>query len=436
MFLSSLRTKAAAAIFGRPGDTLEQRNLRNIILSGAFVGFIDGGIVVFLPVFLARLGASAAILGLLASGPQFINMLLYLPGGAFVERQRDLVRLVNWNVFIHRCGYLVIAALPFLMIEADIPLAAVVIWSLISATTSFFWPALLVVVQRAVSPKLRPRATGGRWAAMTVVATLLIPILGFVLDKTPFPVGYQLAFVVSFIGAMPNIYFFSRIQVAPNEHVRGSSERRPLRQRLPAFFSPFLESRLFVRYNLATALFRVCLSMPAGLYTLFWVQRLRASDSWIGLRGMVGFGALAIAYWVWGRLAHRMGHRRLLLITGTMMGLYPIATGLAQSVEWLLPAAVIWGVSVAGVDIGLVDTLLLTSPEKRKPSFVAIGNMLASAETFIGPLLGAALASLIGIRTALLVSGVLIIASIVFFAFLPSRTEEYAIHAGQVQATL
>jgi DHA1 family multidrug resistance protein-like MFS transporter len=171
--------------------------------------------------------------------------------------------------------------------------------------------------------------------------------------------------------------------------------------------------------------------MPAGLYSLYWVRQLQATDTWIGIRGMVGFAVLAVGYGVWGRLAHRMGHRRLLLVTGATLGIYPIFTGLSQSVEWLVPAAAIWGLGVAGIDIGLVDMLLLSSPEQRKPSFVAIGNMLASAENFVGPLIGAALAPLIGMQNALLLSGVLVIVSVVFFLLLPSREQEYAIHATQ-----
>jgi Na+/melibiose symporter-like transporter len=269
---------------------------------------------------------------------------------------------------------------------------------------------------------------------MTVVGAILIPLLGYALDHAPLPLGYQCVFILSFVGSLPNIYFFSRIRVPPNERPASDGVLRPLGQRLRESLAPFLQNRLFMRFNLATALFRICLSMPAGLYSLYWVNELRATDTWVGLRGMAGYAMLAVSYWAWGRLAHRMGHRRLLIITGVTLGLYPILTGLAQSVEWLMPAAMIWGMGVAGIDIGMVDLLLVSVPETHKPSFVAIANMLASAENFAGPLLGATLAPLIGIKAALLLSGALVMVSAIFFLFLPSREQEYAIHAGQTHA--
>lgn len=413
-----------------PRESLEQRNLRNIITSGAFVGFIDGGILVYLPVYLARLGASPAMMGMLSSGQSLLNMLLYVSGGAFAEKQRDLVRLVNWSVGLLRVGYLLIAALPFVLANEHIPPAAVVIWSLIGGGTAIFWPALLVVIQNAVSPALRPRALGWRWASMTVVAAVLIPILGVLIDHMAFPTGYQFVFALSFIGSIPNLYFFSRVRVPDNVRPGGArAGHRPLAARVRDFAAPILGNRLFMRYNAGTALFRVCLTLPAGLYSLFWVNELRASDTLIGVRSTVGFGALAFAYWLWGRVAHRMGHRRVLLVTGALMGLYPLATALVPTAEWLLPAAAIWGMSAAGIDIALVGLMMVTAPAARKTSFVAVGNMLASAASFVGPLLGAALASLIGIHQALFISSALIVASVALFVLLPTRAQEYALHA-------
>jgi MFS family permease len=430
--LRSLQATATSALFGRAHD-VEGRNLRNIICSGFFVGFIDGGIYTYLPVYLARLGASPGIMGLLSAGPQLISMLLYVPSGALVERQSNLVRLVNLTVMMHRSGYLLLAALPFFLAAPQIPLTAALIWSAIYATVSFSWPAILVVIQRAVSPSLCPRAMGGRWAAMTVVAAVLIPLLGYALDHAPSPAGYQLVFVLSFVGSLPNMYFFSRVHVPPNLHRILSDDQRPTSERLREYLHPFIKNRLFMRYNVATAVFRICLSMPAGLYSLYWVDSLKATDTWIGLRGMVGFGVLALGYGVWGRIAHRIGHRRVLFIAGATLGVYPILTGMAHSAAWLLPAAAVWGVGMAGIDIGLVDMLLLSAPEDRKPSFVAVGNMLACAENSTGPLLGAALATIIGLTNALLLSGILAVASVGLFLFLPSREQEYAIHATQRQ---
>jgi MFS family permease len=182
----------------------------------------------------------------------------------------------------------------------------------------------------------------------------------------------------------------------------------------------------FVRFNASSFSFRLALMMPAGLYSIYWVQELRANDSWIGLRGTAGYAALVLGYWLWGRMANRIGHRGLLLTCGVIGALYPVTTAWAPSVEWLLPAAALWGITISGIDIGLFDMMLISAPAGRMPSFAALANVLNNIALAVGPLLGAGLAGLVGIQTALLVIGGLQLAATAGFLLLPNREQEKA----------
>ena len=426
----NLRASLSGLVRGKKPQTIEERNARNLVLSGAWLGFIDGGILTYLSVWLARLGATPAQLGWLSSGPQLVNMLALLPASAYAERQGDQVRLANRAALIARSGYLLIALLPLLMPSAAIP-AAIIIWSLFALPSAVFLPAFMSVIQRAVPPQMRARTNADRWALYSTVGALAIPCIGFMIDRMGFPQGYQIAFAISFFGALPNLYFFGKIVLPPFKSDRPNAAAAPgLRTRLARFVRPFFEHRRFVRFNAATAAFRVCLAMPAGLFSIYWVDYLNASDTLIGIRGALGYVALVFAYGLWARVVRRIGHRGLLFISA-LIGLYAITTALAPTALWLLPAALLWGIFVAAIDIGLVDMLLLACPEGRQPTFIGLANVLASAELFIGPLIGAALAEAIGIPAALIVSGVLQIMSGVFFVLLPSRAEEEREHAAQ-----
>lgn len=428
MRLDTIRETISTLVRGRPGATQDEQNARNLILSGAWLGFIDAGIMTYLGVWLARLGATPAIMGLLASAPQLINMLVVLPAGAFVERQADMVKLANRVVILHRFCYVLIALLPFVLSPEQIPLPAIAIWSLATIPGAVHFPALMAVIQRAVLPQMRPAVNGARWGLYTIVGAVLIPTFGFMIDHLPTPQGYQVAFVLSFLGSLPNIYFFGRVRVPPFQASRLPAQAsQTLSRRLRAFLGPFFESKRFVRFVIATAAFRLCLSLPGGLFSLFWVDNLHATDTLIGLRGAAGYAALAFAYWFWARVTNRIGHRSLLFLAA-LIGVYPIMTALSPSAIWLLPAAIVWGFFVAAIDIGFVDMLLAACPEGRQPTFAAMSNMLASVQLVIGPLIGAAIAQAISVQTALIVAGVLQLASGVFFLLLPSKEEERREH--------
>jgi MFS family permease len=407
-------------------QSVEDQNYRNLLINGAWFGPVDGGILNYLPVYLARLGASASVLSLLTSGAALMGILAYIPGGAYAERHRDLVKLSVQAGFLVRFSYLCIALLPFVFGPAAIPWAAVIIWSLSAIPNAVQTPAWTTVMQQAVSVKRRARLNGTRWSLYSLSSAIVLALWGYLLDHSPFPGGYQLVFAFSFASGLMALAYFSRVKVPPFvSNMAGSRAEDGLQGRLRAFFQPLTECRDFVRYNQATLLYRLIISMPAALYSIYWVNNLHATNTWIGLRGTVGYGTLVIGYRLWGHVANRMGHRTLLFVAGAGFALYPILTALAPTAQWLLPAAVVWGICASGLDIGFFDMLLACCPEGRQPSFSATANMLISIVTFGGPLLGAALAGAVGdMRTALFIIGVLQLIGIIFFMLLPSRAEE------------
>ena len=88
----------------RPPATVEDRNVRNLIAQTAFAGVIQGGVTAFLPVMLARMGAGAITVSLLNSSLALTSIVMAIPSGPLVERQR---RLVGWSARY----YLVVRAL-------------------------------------------------------------------------------------------------------------------------------------------------------------------------------------------------------------------------------------------------------------------------------------------------------------------------------------
>jgi MFS family permease len=429
MNLSSAKTALRNLVQGSNSDTLEERNARNLILSGPWLGFLDGGIMTYLGVWLVRMGATPALMGLLASAPQLVTMIVLLPAGAFAERQRDLIKVGNRAAVVHRAGFVLMALLPLLLAPTQITPVAIGLWAVLAIPSAIYLPILLSIVQKAVSPKMLPRVNANRWALYSLVGALAIPAIGAMIDHTPFPVGFQIAFVISFVGTLPNLYFFGRLVIPPSEVQQPPADVvRPLKTRLREFAGPFVASPSFVRFNLATALYRVALSMPAGLFSIYWVDYLGASNTWVGIRGSVAYIALVFGYWGWAKVTNRIGHRALLFCSA-LVGFYSIMTALSPSVEWLIPAAIVWGIFVSAIDIGIVDMMLLSCPEGRAPTFIAVANVLGSAENMVGPLIGAALAQVIGVPAALLVSGVLQLLSAGIFFLLPNREQEHKAHS-------
>ncbi|MHB1354497.1 MAG: MFS transporter [Anaerolineae bacterium] len=396
----------------------EERNIRLLYLNTAMVGVAAGGIMAFLPVFLARLGANSTMISWLTSGPALVAVVFLIPGAIIAERNANQVKVrVTW-VSVVLLGYLLCALAPFVVPTAYLPIVLIFLWTFKVLAEAVTIPAWTAVMARAVSPQRRAQLNGTRWALMSLVMAVSSAFFGWMLDRVIFPFNYQLVFFISFAVAVLDPLFFAQVRIPPNEVLRQPSGIG-LKQRVWTYFRPIFRHKPFVTYLLATFLYRIALNLPVPLLTLFWVNTLKAPDTLIGLRGTVGYSALVVGYMLWGRLANRLGHRRVLYISTLGLAFYPILTGLLPNAIWMLPVALLWGLTAAGIDVALFDMMLGAVGQDRQPLFAAFWSIEANLCIFIGPLLGAALSNVLDIPQALIIGGLLQIVTTLPFLMLP-----------------
>lgn len=407
----------------------DERNVRCFYLNTAIIGVPFGGITSFIAVFLARLGASSALMGWLTSAPALLAAIVYLPGAAIAERFSDQVGVRVTCARLVRLSFLACALLPFVVPEeasGTLAVLLVVLWTVRAVFDAVAIPAWSSVLARAIPPEGRARVNSTRWALLAIVSAVSSAFFGWLLDQVAFPLNYQIVFAISFAVGWLDPMVFRRI-VVPLIEVAPRSPRADglmatlhgIPARLAEYLRPIAYERRFLLFVAATTVYRVALAMPSPLFSLFWVNELYASDGLIGLRGTVGNAALVVGYMIWGRLANRIGHRQVLLLAAGGLAFYPAVTALSQSAAWIPPAAAIWGLTVAGLDVGLFDLMLLACPDHRNQRFVAVSNMVANLAMFIGPLLGVALSDATSLATALLVIAALQIVTMAPFLFLP-----------------
>ena len=398
--------------------TTEDRNERLLYLSTGVMGIPFSGIIAFLPVFMARLGASSTLISWLTSAPALLSLFVVIPGAAIIERFTDQVRVRVVFSIVYRGFFLACALVPMLVAPEYLPVALIIIWTIKTLPESMMVTAWTAVMTDAISPARRARLNGNRWAILAIVSAIGSAGFGWLLDQIPFPMNYQTVFAISAAVGWIDPFFFSRI-VVPSS-VRPHVERIPsLLARLRRFFGPILHHRAFLLFLGCTLGYRVALNMPAPLFSVFWVRDLQVADTLIGLRGTIANGALVVGYIFWGRSANRLGHRRVLWMAALGLALYPIITGLSRSPAMLFPAAAVWGLTASGIDVGLFDLMLGTIPQQRKPLFIAFWSLAANTAVFVGPLIGAQLSQALGAGTALIVCGVTQAVTTALFVFLP-----------------
>jgi hypothetical protein len=205
--MQSIFTRAGARALLRP-RTVAERNVRAVLVDGIGVG-IATGVGSFLPVFLARLGASSLLVGLLTSLPALTGALLAVPIGRFLERQRNIVPWYSGMRVWVLWSYALFGLLPFVLPLGAVPWAVIAIWALVTVPSTFVNVAFTVVMGGVAGPQHRFALMSLRWSSLGAVTAITVAIVGQLLELRPFPGNYQLVFVGSFVGGLLS-YLFSR----------------------------------------------------------------------------------------------------------------------------------------------------------------------------------------------------------------------------------
>ena len=400
-----------------PDRSPEDRNIRYFGIDTALQGIMMGGIFTFISVFAVRLGASKLMVSLLSSLPSIVLMLCSLPAGQFVQQQRNLIRLTNRTRLFHRGSFVLVALLPF-FVRDHLVEAILVVWSVKSIASAVLEASWTAVVAEVIPPARRASVNGTRWAVLSLVTAGAVAVFGYVLDRTPFPLNYQIVFLASAAGGLAGMPFFARLRIPENPPVaRIRQKGMSIRQQLRAYLQT-LNHPPFVRFELTTMVLRLGLNLPTALYTIYWIRKLDASDLWIGWQATAGKLALIGGYFLWGRVVSRKGHHLPLLVCTLGLGLYPALMGFVTDPVWLPAIAVVQGFFVTGIDLAFFDTLLAVCPAERRPSYIALNTMLSSLAIFIAPLVGSLLADWLDIRAVFwIAAGVHVLSAVLFWRY-------------------
>ena len=159
----------------------------------------------------------------------------------------------------------------------------------------------MAVVAEVIPPRRRAKVNGTRWALVSVVTAISVAIFGYMLDRLPFPLSYQIVFFISYVGGSVGMLFWSKIRIPENINPEQHPKKQGgMKKQIRAFWESIQEPA-FLRFELTFTVLRIAMNMPTALYSIYWIRHLGASDLWIGWQTTTGKLALIVGYFFWPR---------------------------------------------------------------------------------------------------------------------------------------
>jgi len=357
----------------------------------------------FLPVFLARLGASNFQVGLLSAMPAFTGLLFSVAVGGWLLSQHSVAPWYARSRFFSILAF-GLTGLVTLILPPNLSVPAIlVIWALTTLPQVMVNVTFSVVMNAVAGPNLRYDLLGRRWSMMGFITAVGIALTGQVLQWLAFPFNYQIAFMFLSLGGLVSLFFAGRLRL-PN-YARQTGPAQTARQQWGAIGGLLRGQPAFVSVAGKRFLYLAGVTLAAPIVPLYYVRVAHASDFAIGLIATLQTLTLLIGYRLWTRLSQRRGSRPVLLFTTLALAAYPALAAATHDVWALALLAGLAGIFQGGFDLVFFDELMRRIPAGQAPLFVSFDQSAQNLAAVAAPLIGTLLADRLGLGGALLVSG-------------------------------
>ncbi|MBO9309144.1 MAG: MFS transporter [Chloroflexi bacterium] len=384
-------------------DAITQRNIRYLYLEIAFASVL-GAIVTFHAAFVVRAGGGEELVALLSAIPALVSAVFSIPSARLLERLPNRRRWIFGSLLLTRVSTGAIALLPILFPQdAAAWLVALVI--LLSLPTIFFTNGFQALLAEIIPERQRATVFSVRqsiWAIGIVVTSLLA---GLWLDSAPFPLNYQLMYAFGFLVSLGSQHYLNRL-ILPESRLTPVATRKTARADAPpAQLNANIRRMLF-----NSLVYHAGLTLPLALFTVYYIERLEASDAWIGLNSAVGFAGMVMGNLLWMRLLRRRSYSWALRTASLLTWIFPVGIVLFPDLTAIL--FINWLVNLfhPGVELGSLNVMLKLGAGEHRATYMGWYNAVLNLSLFAAPLAGVWLAERFDIPTVLLLSGGLRIA--------------------------
>ena len=310
--------------------SVQRRNLRFVVFDGAAIGLMSAA-ASFVSVWVIRLGAPPFWVSLLSSAPSMIGPLMTIPWSQFADRQRRPQWVFAWARAAVHLVYPLVAILPFFLSGETAAKVIIVVWSLSGFPSSLSNMMFTLVMGRAMPPERRAFLMSRRWIVLGMAKLIALPLISQLIDRVPFPYGYQLAYGINGLIAIAAFYCAIQISVPEHEPAQPTRGERWL-TRVREEVGGLVQAKAFLVFVAGRAMLNLGLALVSAIIPIYWVNHLSASDAWIGYFNATLSGATLLSYFPWVRIKRKWGTRWTLVKTFTN-GISTGARGLAAIVD-------------------------------------------------------------------------------------------------------
>ena len=388
---------------------------RHLYYDIAWFGVLSGSVVNFMSIYATRIGASGLQIGLIGAMSAVVNLFLAIPAGRWLSK-RNTNRSIFWSSVFYRLGFVFFIFLPWLFNNNGQVIAIILITFFMAIPLTPLGVGFNALFAEAVPDRFRAHVAGTRNIMLAITFILTSLVSGYILNNVSFPLGYQIVFGIGAFGAAMSsyhLYFVRPVQDdTPAPQTDPEPEPAPAKQTESprGFFSALRLDILSTPFNkvlFALFVFHLAHNLTTPVYPVYNVRVLELNDNNLGISQALYYLTMLIGSTQLRNIVHRLGHKKVTGLGVMGMSLYPLLLAFTHEVWQFYAIALIGGFTWAWTNGAYANYMLERIPPDDRPSHLAWYTIILNLAILGGSVGGSAIATGIGLSSALILFGLL-----------------------------
>ncbi|OPJ57900.1 MFS transporter [Clostridium oryzae] len=376
-------------------------NMSLFAVEGVMIALINNLVGNNNNLFATRLGASDFQLSLVTALPQFLGMLVLIPGGMFTDSMNNKKKMVSLSLVSIGVTYFLLGFTPALggySFLAFLLLLTISVGPMTIYNTS--WQAYFSDVtptgDRNKSFTLRTK-----W---TFLVNLLVPIITGNLLASANTTAAKLKFHQGFLWCACITII---IQIFILNKIKGGNAKVEARTKVSLSEIKnaaicLAHNRSFIGFAAVALFFYMTWQSDWTLYYLGQIKYLKLNEAWLGYVTVGGAAVQFLTIGYWSRVNEKHGVRFSIIMGALGLCFFPIimivSTSLPASIAptVFLIFNIIANFAFATVSLNILQCLLQVVPEKNKTLSIAIYTVLITFSNAVMPMVGVKVYTLLG----------------------------------------
>lgn len=365
--------------------------IRLFAIEGVLIALINNIINNNNNLFATRLGASDFQVSLVVALPQFVGMLVLIPGGILTDRMSNKRRMVITTLLMLLSTYFVLGFAPAFgayRLTAFIGMLAVSLgpMTLYNASWQAYFSDVVPIESRNSAFTLR---TKGTFLVSILIPLVTGPLLASMHENAGKIKVHQAFFWVACVLLVIQVLILRRI---PGGNVKSGGGMTFAE--LKSASHDLIHNKRFLSFVGIALLFYLMWQSDWTLYFLGMVNYLKMDETWLSYVGVGGALIQFLTIGFWSRVNEKMGVRFAIIFGNIGLAFCPISMIVATSLPLssgpivFLIMNTLSNFAFATVLLNLLQCLLQVVPEKNKTLGIAIYTVLITFSNAVMPIVG------------------------------------------------